>query len=72
MLIYMDFLIFILFLMTCSERYGTDMSILPSSVANYIYGPRTAMSAIVTLRRHFYQVHSEEYDKTRFKWTHSH
>lgn len=53
--------------MTCSEKYGSDLSMLPNVVARYTYNPYTAH---VNLRTHLYQVHAEEYDKAvlEHKW----
>jgi hypothetical protein len=53
--------------MTGSKKYGTNKSTLPDGMANYIYGPKTGNT---NLRRHLYQIHTEEYDKAvlQHKW----
>jgi len=47
------------FLMTSSEKYGTDESKIPGDVPNFIYGLKTGNT---NLRRHLYRAHAEEYD----------
>jgi len=55
------------FLMISSEKYGSDKSTLPRSIANFIYGSKTRNS---NLWRHLLHVHTEEYDKAvvQHKW----
>jgi len=56
------------FLTTSSEKYGTDKSKIPNDVPNFIYGLKTGNT---NLRRHLYQLHSEEYNNAivQHKWT---
>lgn len=64
---YVDFfLISILLLTTSSEKYDSDLSMLPT-VPRYTYSPNTGNA---NLWRHLYQVHPEEYDKavSEQKW----
>jgi hypothetical protein len=67
MLVCIGFLVFILRSYDSSEKYGSDKSMLPVGVANYIYGPKTSNS---NLRRHLYNEHGEEYDSAvlQHKW----
>ena len=67
MLVCIGFLIFILRSYDSSEKYGSDKSMVPDGVANFIYGPKTGNS---NLRRHLYNEHGEEYDKVilQHKW----
>src|SRR5258708_30783068 len=53
--------------MISSEKYGSDKSMLPRGIANFIYGSKTGNS---NLRRHLLQVHAEEYNKAvvQHKW----
>ncbi len=53
--------------MISSEKYGSDKSMLPRGIANFIYGSKTGN---LNLQRHLLQVHAEEYDKAvvQHKW----
>src|SRR5260370_17094756 len=46
--------------MISSEKYGSDKSMLPRGIANFIYGSKTGKWK---RRRALLQVHGEEYDK---------
>lgn len=50
-----------------SDKYGTDTSMIPNDVPNYIYGPKTGNT---NLRRHLYSQHAKEYDDAvvKHKW----
>ncbi len=53
--------------MISSEKYGSDKSMLPRGIANFIYGSKTRN---LNLQRHLLQIHTEEYDKAvvQHKW----
>src|SRR5258708_5889606 len=53
--------------MISSEKYGSDKSMLPRGIANFIYRSKTGN---LNLQRHLLQVHTEEYDKAvvQHKW----
>ncbi len=53
--------------MSHSEKYGTNKSIVPDDVANFIYSPKTGNS---NLWRHLNLIHPDEYDSTvsKNKW----
>ncbi len=53
--------------MISSEKYGSDKSRLPRSIANFIYRSKTGN---LNLQRHLLHVHAEEYNKlvVQHKW----